>query len=200
MIVMQRTPGRKEDTHQRIVRAASRAIRARGFGGVGVAELMKEVGLTHGGFYAHFASRSAMLAEAADRAGAEGVEALGKIAAEAPPGKALAALVDAYLSQQHVDEPALGCPIAAVGSEMPRQEAEVRAAATRRIKDLVGLLERLMPDWGQPAAHERAMAVLSGLVGTLVIARASSDPQFSKSVRAATRKLLHRQLAALSSG
>src|SRR5512138_1809783 len=77
-------PSRKEVTHERIVDAAARAIRRSGYGGTGVADIMKEAGLTHGGFYAHFDSREAMLAEAADRAGAEGVANLERVAAAAP--------------------------------------------------------------------------------------------------------------------
>ena len=83
---MSRTaPSRKEATHERIVEVAARAIRRKGYDGAGVADVMNEAGLTHGGFYAHFASREAMLAEAADRAGAETVAALSRIAAAAAP-------------------------------------------------------------------------------------------------------------------
>src|SRR5881409_1721688 len=100
---MRRTaPRRKEVTHERIVEAAARAIRRSGYGGTGVADIMKDAGLTHGGFYAHFASREAMLAEAADRAGAEGVAELARIAAAAPPPQALRSLIEAYLSRAHV--------------------------------------------------------------------------------------------------
>ena len=101
---MRRTaPTRKEATHERIVEAAARAIRRSGYGGTGVADIMKEAGLTHGGFYAHFASREAMLAEAADRAGAEGVAALARLADAAPPKQALSALLSVYLSKAHVE-------------------------------------------------------------------------------------------------
>src|SRR6059036_809524 len=93
----------KEATHERIVEVAARAIRRTGYGGTGVADIMKEAGLTHGGFYAHFASREAMLAEAADRAGADGLAAMEHIAASVPPNKALAALLRAYLSKEHVE-------------------------------------------------------------------------------------------------
>src|SRR5205814_6246780 len=75
----------KEATHERIVEAAARAIRRTGYDGTGVADIMKEAGLTHGGFYAHFASREAMLAEAADRAGSDSVALMGRIAAAVPP-------------------------------------------------------------------------------------------------------------------
>src|SRR5207248_9105370 len=96
-------PSRKEVTHERIVVAAARATRRTGYDGTGVAEIMKEVGLTHGGFYAHFASREAMLAEAADRAGAESVATLTRAAAAAPPQGALAATIGASLEKEHVD-------------------------------------------------------------------------------------------------
>src|SRR5436309_6488218 len=111
----------KEATHDRIVGAAARAIRRSGYDGTGVADIMKKVGLTHGGFYAHFASREAMLAEAADRAGGESVATLTRVAAAAPPQQALGAMIRAYLSKEHVDGVETGCPVAALGSETPRQ-------------------------------------------------------------------------------
>src|SRR2546421_11550083 len=95
-------PTRKEVTHDRIVEAAARAIRRSGYDGTGVSDIMKDAGLTHGGFYAHFASREAMLAEAADRAGRESVEMMERIAAIAPPKGALRAMMEAYLSKDHV--------------------------------------------------------------------------------------------------
>src|ERR1700741_1722063 len=96
LAMKQTTRNRKETTHERIVEAAARAIRRSGYGGTGGADIMKGVGLTHGGFYAHFASREAMLAEAADRAGAESVAKLARIAAAAPPRQAQHALMQAY--------------------------------------------------------------------------------------------------------
>src|SRR5436190_18125141 len=127
---MKTTPtGRKEATHERIVHAAARAIRRNGYAGTGVADIMKEAGLTHGGFYAHFASREAMLAEAADRAGSESVAAIERIAASAPAQRALHKMLEAYLSKTHVAAFESGCAAAALGSEMPRQAPEVRRAA-----------------------------------------------------------------------
>src|SRR5205085_9667153 len=114
---MRRTaPGRKEATHERIVEAAARAIRRSGYNGTGGADLMKDAGLTHGGFYAHFASREAMLAEAADRAGAEAVATSERIAGSASPQRALLELVRAYLSKAHLEDIERGCPVAALGS------------------------------------------------------------------------------------
>jgi AcrR family transcriptional regulator len=181
-------PSRKEATHERIVQAAARAIRRSGYSGTGVADIMKDAGLTHGGFYAHFDSREAMLAEAADRAGAESVATLERISAAAPPEKSLQALMRAYLSKDHLESVENGCPMAALGSEMPRQTAEVRRAATRRIKEAIDLVARLLPDWGKPAAHEQSLATLSTMVGAMVLARAVDDPKLSDAFRAAALK------------
>jgi len=178
-------PGRKEATHDRIVEAAARAVRRAGYGGAGVARIMKEAGLTHGGFYAHFESREGMLAEAADRAGADGMAMLARVAAAAPPRKALEALLHAYLSKEHVEGVETGCAIAALGSEMPRQAPRIRRAATRRIKEMIDLVARQSPDWGQPDAHERALVTVATALGALVLARAVDDPQFSDALREA---------------
>jgi TetR/AcrR family transcriptional repressor of nem operon len=178
-------PSRKEATHERIVETAARAIRRSGYGGTGVADIMKEAGLTHGGFYAHFDSREAMLAEAADRAGANGMDVLARVAATAPPKKAVEAMLRAYLSKEHVEGMESGCAIAALGSEMPRQAPKVRRAATRRIKEMIDLVARQSPDWGQPGAHERALVTVATALGTLVLARAVDDPKLSHALREA---------------
>jgi TetR/AcrR family transcriptional repressor of nem operon len=181
----------KQATHERIVGAAARAIRRSGYDGTGVADIMKDAGLTHGGFYAHFPSREAMLAEAADRAGSESVATMERIAAAAPPQRALQAMMQAYLSKAHVEGVELGCAVAALGSEMPRQAPEVRHAATRRIKEMIDLVARQSPDWGQPGAHERALFSVATMVGALVMARAVDDPRLSDALRnAALKKLI----------
>jgi len=183
---------KKEQTRERILRAAARAIRKHGYEGVGVADVMKEAGLTHGGFYAHFDSRDTLLAAAVDQAGAESTENLSRAVAAAKPGEELMALVDTYLDERHVTaaEHGLGCAIAAAGSEVPRQQAEVRRAAARRIKDLIGFVERQFPEWGKSAAHEKAMGVIASMVGALMLARAVDDPQLSKAIRKSARELI----------
>ena len=184
------TPRSKEATHERIVEAAARAIRRTGYDGTGVADIMKGAGLTHGGFYAHFASREPMLAEAADRAGSESVAMMERIGATAPPSRALQAMMEAYLSKAHVEGVETGCAAAALGSEMPRQAPEVRRVATRRIKEMIDLVARQSPDWGQPSAHERALVTVATMVGTLVLARAVDDPRLSDALRKAALKHL----------
>jgi TetR/AcrR family transcriptional repressor of nem operon len=178
-------PSRKETTHQRIVETAARAIRRSGYHGTGVADIMKQAGLTHGGFYAHFESREAMLAEAADRAGAETVATLERVAAAAPPKQALGAMLRAYLSKAHAEGIESGCAVAALGSEMPRQSAQVRRVATRRIKEMIDLVTRQLPEWGESGAHERALVTLATAVGALVLARAVDDPKLSEALREA---------------
>ena len=180
----------KEASHERIVDAAARAIRRSGYDGTGVADIMKEAGLTHGAFYAHFASREAMLAEAADRAGAESNAVAASVVAAVPPDQALQALMQVYLSKEHLASIETGCPISALGSEMPRQSPEVRRAATRRIKEMMDLIARQFPDWGQPAAHERALVTVATMVGTLILARAVNDVALSDALCNATLKSL----------
>jgi AcrR family transcriptional regulator len=180
----------KEASHERIVSAAAKAIRRSGYDGTGVADIMKEAGLTHGAFYAHFESREAMLAEAADRAGAEANALAAGVIASVPPEQALQALAQVYLSKEHLASIETGCPNSALGSEMPRQSPEVRLAATRRIKEMVDLIARQYPDWGQPSAHERALVTVATMVGTLVMARAVDDPALSDAWCNATLKSL----------
>jgi len=187
-----RSGSKKEQTRERILRAAARAIRKHGYEGVAVADVMKDAGLTHGGFYAHFASRDAMLAAAAEQAGVESAQAFSGALAKALPGEEFMALTDTYLADNHVTaaEHGLGCAIAAAGSEVPRQCPEVRRAVSRRIKDLIGLVERQLPDWGTEAAHEKAMGVVATLVGALMLARAVDDAQLSKTIRSSARELV----------
>ena len=180
----------KEASHERIVSVAARAIRRSGYDGTGVADIMKEAGLTHGAFYAHFASREAMLAEAATRACAEAGAAAAGVVASEPPGQALASMLRFYLSPAHVANAESGCPLAALGSETPRQAPEVRRATTRHIKETIDLVARQSPDWGQPAAHERALVTLATMVGTLLLARAVDEPALSTSLCEAALKHL----------
>jgi len=183
-----RSAGQKEATHERIVGAAARAIRRSGYGGTGVADIMKDIGLTHGGFYAHFASREAMLEEAADRAGADSVATLTRVAAAAPPGEALQSMIRTYLSKKHVEDTETGCPVAALGSEMPRQASRVRRAATRRIREVIDLVAQYCPDRGEPETYARALVTVATMVGTLVLARAVDDRKLSEALREASLK------------
>ena len=180
----------KEASHERILSVAARAIRRSGYDGTGVADIMKEAGLTHGAFYAHFPSREAMLAEAASRACAETAAAVADVVARVPPEQALASMLRGYLSREHLEHVESGCPLAALGSETPRQAPEVRRATTQHVKAMVDLVARQSPDWGQPGAHERALLTVAAMVGTLLLARAVDEPALSDSLCEAALKYL----------
>lgn len=160
---------RKEQSHDRIVEAAARAVRARGYAGVGVAEVMKEAGLTHGGFYAHFASRDALLVAAVEEAGRVSAGSIDRRLQAAEPGVSpFRTLVESYLSDRLLDHPEAGCPVAALCSEMPRQSPEVRRAGAERVRALVRAVGRAMPVGAE--AHD-AGVVAATLVGGLQMAR-----------------------------
>jgi AcrR family transcriptional regulator len=182
-------PSRKEVTHDRILETASRAIRRAGCGGVGVADIMKEAGLTHGGFYAHFASRDAMLAEALEYAGRQSAARITQRAAsrQAQGTSPLRALVEGYLADTHLLSCESGCPVAALASEMPRQAPEVREVARGRVRGLLETVRRALPA-GAPA--QDAMAVAGTLVGALQLARVLGHNAEGKALLAASRQAL----------
>jgi len=128
---MSRTPtAAKEETHERIVDAAARAIHRHGYAGVGVADVMKDAGLTHGGFYAHFDSREALLVEALERAGRQSLALTRGAKLRAGKGvSAFRSLVETYLADDHLSSLETGCPVAALGCDMPRQSEIVREAS-----------------------------------------------------------------------
>ena len=143
MIIMSSSPNRKELSHARIVDVASKAIRRAGYRGVGVADIMKEAGLTHGGFYAHFESRDALVVEALARAGQENIESLTEVIERrlAKGGTRYQALVETYLHQAHMERVEDGCVVAALSSEMTRQDEAVRVEARRRVDAMIALVQ-----------------------------------------------------------
>lgn len=179
---------RKEITHARIVETAAKAIRRSGYSGTGVADIMKEAGLTHGGFYAHFPSRDDMLAEAANHAAAETIEVVKQVFANTPQQQRLWTLMNVYLSDTHTANIEMGCSFAALGSEMHRQAPEVRAVSTQRIKEMIRLIEEQISDQTQTSAHEEALLMVSTMVGTLMLARAVNDPELSTAFRQSALK------------
>lgn len=183
---------RKQDSHERILDAAARAVRGGGFAGVGVADVMREAGLTHGGFYAHFKSREALLAKAIEHAGRTSAEILSqRIEASREAGvRPFQALVERYLSESHLASPETGCPVAALGSEMPRQADELRDASRDRIRGLVDIVRAALPAGSDP---DMAIAVASTMVGALQLARTLGNNEQGKAVLEANRKTLLRQ-------
>jgi TetR/AcrR family transcriptional regulator, transcriptional repressor for nem operon len=192
MTPMSRTPNsRKHETHERIVDVAARAIRRHGYAGVGVADVMREAGLTHGGFYAHFDSRDALLVEALERAGRDSAEVVARaIERRTARGvSAFRALVEAYLSDEHLASLETGCPVAALGCDMPRQSDAVRQQSAVRVRGLVATVRSALP----PAERAAASVVAGTLVGTLQLARAMESAAEGRAVLSAARKALLQQ-------
>jgi len=188
MVVMSTSPTRKELSHTRIVDVASKAIRRAGYRGVGVADIMKEAGLTHGGFYAHFESRDALVVEALARAGQENIESLTEVIERrlAKGGTRYQALVETYLHQAHMDRVEDGCVVAALSSEMTRQDTVVRVEARRRVDAMIALVQSALPEY---ADESEAAVITATMVGALQLARTLGGKE-GRAILAQTRQAL----------
>lgn len=179
--------------HERILEEASRLFRERGFAGAGVAEVMKAAGLTHGAFYAHFASKEALAAEVAANAVAESRRLMASSAQGDTPQ---ATYLRSYLSRTHRGEPGTGCAMAAFGSDMARQPESVRDAYTAELSrffDEMGPV--LAARYTEPAARRaEAIRLLSTLVGALTLARGVNDDDLAQEI---LRTVRHSELARL---
>lgn len=162
----------KSGTRERILEAASTAIRGKGPAGVGVAQVMDAAGLTHGGFYAHFGSKEELVANAFELACDQSRRRLEALAERGGKDGALQAVVDGYLSTQHADEPERGCPIAAIGAEVARSEGPVREVLAERVRARLEWMESLST---APTKEERrleAAGAYAAMIGGLMLARA----------------------------
>jgi TetR/AcrR family transcriptional repressor of nem operon len=185
----------KDETHEKLLKIAGRALREKGPDGVAVADVMKQAGLTHGGFYAHFKSKDALLVEALAgvfnnakqkfRAATEGM----------PPRHALAAYIDFYVSQRHRDNPTNGCPVTALNSDLPRQSKAFRKAFDDGAKMLVSSMESRIRDAAiEGDAHALAASVLSAMAGAVAISRAISDRSLSDQMLETARESIKQRL------
>ena len=189
----------KAETHARIVKNASVRLREKGPAGIGVAELMKEAGLTHGGFYAHFDSRDALIDEAFAHA-MEGIARRWRRRADnAPEGKELDAIVNSYLTVQHRDDVGNGCLLPALGAEIARADSRTRKAFTACLEDMIGVVSGEMPGLTPKAARQRAMSIVAVMMGSLLLSRATGNSELSSDLLEAGRQsalLLGKQAAA----
>lgn len=178
---------RKEASRKRILDAASRAVRRGGFHGVGVADVMNEAGLTHGGFYAHFGSKDALLSAAVARAGTDVAEILEKSMARLMSAglSPFRALVESYLYDGEIANREKGCPVAALCSEIPTQASDVVDASRQLVRNLHRLVKQTLPA-GQPT--EAVWTVTSTLVGAVQLARALGDNEQGRAVLADTKR------------
>lgn len=166
---------------ERIVEVAAKLFRERGFDGIGVADLMKGAGLTHGGFYGHFASKEDLMAQACAH-GLNGSLDMMRQMAESAGDNALSAIATAYLSPAHRDQMGEGCVLAALGAEAARHGSPVRGAFTQGVRSAIDMLMRLLPGRSTQAKRERALVTYASMVGALVLARAIEDTELSEDV------------------
>src|SRR6266436_449591 len=181
---MRHSKTEKENTHKRIVTVAAKKFREEGLTGIGIADLMKDAGLTVGGFYKHFKSRDALVAEAVGSALELWKRQVDATAAGGPP-VTYESLVDEYLSEAHRNHPGTGCPVGALAGDLARSDKRTRALVSRKIRDNIQLLATLLREAnGKDKGGARAQAILGycALVGAIGMARAVSDDQLSREI------------------
>ena len=178
----------KQETHARIVKKASVRLREKGAHGIGVADLMKEAGLTHGGFYAHFDSREALVIEAFAYAMDRANERWRKVAEQTPPEKRFSTIVENYLTPVHRDDPGHGCAVPALGAEIARESPKTRKAFATRLERMVDMIADQILDVPRKAARKQAMSVVETMMGALVMSRIAGSGEFSDEILGAGRE------------
>lgn len=166
---------------EQIITAAAKRFREKGFDGIGVADLMKEVGLTHGGFYGHFGSKEELIGLASQRALRETAKKWEKVIEEAPD-RPLEAFAKFYLSKRHQMRPEAGCLLAALGSELDRQPRSVKEAVLEEQLNIFDLLSRIVPGRTKAAKRKQAIVILAGLIGGMILARSMPDAALSEEI------------------
>ena len=167
------------ENRETVINVASRLFRERGFDGIGLKDLMKGAGLTQGAFYKQFASKEDLEAQASRRA-LEHASRRWSAAAAADPQDPLGAVIAFYLSAGHREERTDGCPVVALGSDAARQGIDVKAAFEAGIRDYLDLLVSWIGDAGSEVSRGKAMAILSTMVGAVILSRAVNDEQLSE--------------------
>ena len=178
----------KQETHARIVKKASVRLREKGAHGIGVADLMKEAGLTHGGFYAHFDSREALVIEAFGYAMDRASEHWRNMTAEIPPEKRLSTIVDSYVSATHRDDPGCGCAVPTLGAEIARESAKTRKAFSAKLDQMIDLVADQIPDVPRKTARRLAMGTMATMMGALVMSRVAGSGELSDEILASGRE------------
>jgi TetR/AcrR family transcriptional repressor of nem operon len=173
----------KQATHARIVRVAAKRFRERGLEGIGVADVMKEAGVTVGGFYKHFGSRDELVVEAL-------ATAFKDLDVWEEHTEDIAQLLQSYLTEAHRDGPGTGCAIAALLGDMARGSKSVRALYTARVKQSLAFSRALLPSNQGGDKRGRALLILSALLGAINLSRAVSDPNLSREILYGVREEL----------
>jgi len=182
----------KQQTRERIVATAAERFRAEGIDAVGVANLMKSAGLTHGGFYAHFESKDQLAAEACKASFGDTLPRLKHYVEKMPAGQRLAGLADVYLTPLHRDHPEGGCFAAALAGEVAHHQGPVRAELTHWLGELIALIDECAAADGVKVS---GAAILAQMGGALVLSRVAADPALSDQFLAAGREAIRRLAA-----
>jgi TetR/AcrR family transcriptional regulator, transcriptional repressor for nem operon len=194
---MRYAAGRKEETRARIVDAASRGFREHGLDRLGVAAIMSELGLTHGGFYAHFPDKDALVCAACERAFADAWAGADRQPPR-PPREAVRGVARAYLSPAHRTGRACGCLLAALGPELSRGSPAVRRVVARIVGDRLSTLSARMPGRTARSRRDAATLLVSTLVGTMIVSRLLPEREGRRSLLV-TRRVVDRVIAASTS-
>ena len=184
--------GHKAEVHRKIVKDASERVRAEGLSGAAVSAVMRDAGLTHGGFYKHFASKDELLIESLKEGFREIIDILIDSAKESPPGEAWKAIVKAYLRPEMCQRPEHGCPLATLSSELARVDKRMKPQV---VAELVNYKNRMVPfmPGRRTAEKERAFfAIFSTMTGAVEIARLLPDPATRDKVLTSARDFLLR--------
>jgi TetR/AcrR family transcriptional repressor of nem operon len=185
----------KQRTHRLILAEAADAIRAKGPDRLGVAEVMNKLGLTHGGFYAHFESKEDMIAQAVTSMFDQGIANFLRRTEGLEPRQAMEAYVDWYLSRAHRDAPNRGCPLAAVSGDLPRLPEAARTRYTEGVERMVSGMGKLLEKLGAKNPESLALSVLSEMAGTLTLSRAILDPERSNEMLRTCGEMVKERLA-----
>jgi TetR/AcrR family transcriptional repressor of nem operon len=172
---MRYPPEHKERTRARIVQAASRRFRQTGGQASGIGPLMRELELTHGGFYKHFESKEQLFEASLESAIAEMSDHIARVADEAGPAAARHAIITAYLSEEHCRHPERGCPLAALGADISRLPRRSRDTCRLMLMAYAARMAKYLPGASQDERETRAALLFSGMAGTLTLARTIAD-------------------------
>jgi TetR/AcrR family transcriptional repressor of nem operon len=189
---MRYQPGHKAETHQKIVKDASERVRAEGLSGAAVSAVMRDAGLTHGGFYKHFASKDALLVESLKEGFREIIDTLVCAAEQAPLGEAWKAIVKTYLRPEMCEYPEHGCPLATLAPELARVDRRMKPQIVAELVNYKSHMVPFMPGRRTTDKERAFFAIFSTMIGAIEIARLLPDPAIREKVLGSARNFLLR--------
>jgi TetR/AcrR family transcriptional regulator, transcriptional repressor for nem operon len=185
----------KAETHERIIHAAARSFREHGSEGQGLAQLMKDVGLTHGGFYRHFESKVDLYVDAIAKGFQESADGMVAAAATAPQGAQLRAIIERYLSLEHLEDPGGGCVLSTLAAEIARQRPAVRARINAAMKSYRERLLPFLPGKNEAEKRQQFIVLFPAMAGVLMTARAMTDRAARLEILSVARRFYIRAFA-----